>query len=190
MSHFYQRLADVFATEDEPKVAARRTIEVLLEPSPEVLEVGVEPQQWRAAIEALLASIDAADDVERATEVAVWRQRWPATRRELDALGCRSWQLDSNGHRWRIEGPGVDADLDIGTGEILGLEGDLFGGKAPFDELVEAVDRRVRQKHRAEAEKARRRELRKTHNWDNHRKRWAPKSGAGALLKGGADAGH
>lgn len=175
MSGVYDQLVEIFETEGEPRVMARLVLQVLREPRPEVISAGIQPDHWGAAFDAMLISVNAAD----AAEIADRQQRWPRMRGEIEELGCRVWQLANDENRWKIEGPSIDVEVDLHSGEIEGLD---YGPNVNFDDLVRDIRRMIQSKERDLAEKTRRRELRKTHDWDNKLKGWVPKSGDGPLI--------
>jgi hypothetical protein len=89
----YDRLTDVLdeAIDEGSKArkAAFQVLEALREPDPMVLQAGVEPGLWTAAIDALPKVAAEVDAAELAPILAEREAFWPAFRRDLEALGCR-----------------------------------------------------------------------------------------------------
>jgi hypothetical protein len=186
MSTVYALLAEVFGREEEPPAAARAALEVIREPGEEVLQAGIAAAQWTAAVDAMLLAADAADMAEYLAAAEKRKEQWPFVRRRLTELECQLWQSEGNGSRWRIEGLSVDVEIDLHTGELTGLDGDLIMSEPvvvangfyqvewTLDEMVAAIARRIRNKRQAEVDKARRAKMRKDHDWISG-KGWVPK---------------
>ena len=181
----YERLKAMLEDDDEPDQAARRVLEALREPTPEVLQSGLHPRAWRAAVEAMLAVADAADSAQAEADAESRRQRWPLMRRQLEKAGCRVWRVQGEQDVWQIAGLSVEAEVDLATGEVTGLEGGIDPRSAPFDQLVELITWEIEHKEHALADKARKAKLREGHDWDNKRKGWFPRSGDGPIIPGG-----
>lgn len=184
MDELYHRLAEVYDWGEEPRVVARVALKALREPTGEVLQAGIPAELWRSAIDAMLKAVDAADAAEHLVEAEVRRSEWLAMRSKLEALGCRLWRCGDDEDRWRIEGSGFDTELDLATGRITDSDGDDRDPSWTFEGLVETIRSEIRDRRRKEADKARRRDMRKEHNWVNGRG-WVPKSGIGPIIPGG-----
>jgi hypothetical protein len=183
----YEQLANVLGTADEPHEEARAALEALREPTSEVLAAGIRAEQWRAAIDAMLANADAIDAKHAEEAAGLRRSMWPDMLRELEALGCRLWHPTDDSDAWRIEGPGVNIDLNLATGEIDD-EG-LYYVDDPFAQLVKHVGKRLEARRLRDATEARKEQLRRDHTWSNKLKGWVPKSGQGPIIRGGGAAG-
>ena len=121
MLSVYERLAAAFDPDELPHISARRSLEVLLTPDEAIRDSGIQESVWRKAVEALLASADALDRQVAEAEAGERRKAWSQMRPVLELSGCHLRQLGNDGDRWRIEGPGVDLEVDLATGEIEGL---------------------------------------------------------------------
>jgi hypothetical protein len=132
----------------------------------------------------MLNAVNAADAAEHLAEAEVRRSEWLAMRPKLEALGCRLWRCGDDEDCWRIEGPGFDIELDLATGRITDSDGDDRDPSWAFEELGETISSEIHHRRRKEADKARRREMQKSHDWVNGRG-WVPKSGSGPIIRGG-----
>jgi hypothetical protein len=173
----YDRLTDVLADAiDEgwsARQAAFRALAALREPDPTVLQRGVQSQQWTAAVDALLKAAAEVDAAELAPVLAERQAAWPAFRRELEALGCHFKNSDVDGQAWEIEGPGARVELNLATGNLVRDDG-MPEQFSTFDHLARHVKRRIADKQQRDSDNARRKELRKSHTWNNGLKAWVP----------------
>lgn len=179
----YQRLADIFGEAEDAHEGARAALMAMRDAGTEVAAAGIDADRWRAAIEQLLASADAADAVRAEESVARQRTRWSKIRRQLEQLGCRVWQSAENKNLWYVEAPGIELEVDLDTGDVENLWiGPL---KDPIGELPRLVQSELEHRRVRLAAEARRDALRKTHTWSNNQKAWLPKDGNGPPIKGG-----
>lgn len=185
MAQVYQRLIEAYEQEETPRAAARAALAALRHPSTEVLAAGITAVHWRTAIEGLLKAADAADAAQAQREAEERKRQWLKVRTELGRLGCEFWRFQGADDRWAVEGPGVNIEIDMVSGEISGLDAD-FHERADwtFEELLREIGWRVRTKRAEEAAEARRRDLRETHTWVNG-KGWVPNDGNGPIIPGG-----
>lgn len=115
----FERLAGVLEYADEPRDAARAVLEAFLEPPPEALLVGISPNAWRSAFEAMLASADEFESRRVAQKTPEhWAAIWPEVYRELYDLGCELIQSHKHPECWTVTAPGVDVKLDLAEVQI------------------------------------------------------------------------
>jgi hypothetical protein len=187
MIGMYDRLAQALEGEDEAGEAARAVLIAMRQAGSEVLQAGIDAAQWTAAIDGLLRAADAADQASRMKEVQARKKQWPSVRRHLEKLGCQVWQLTSNIDRWRIEGPGVDVEVDLVSGKLAGLEEGPYDAHWTTEDLQKMLETTIRSRMADEAAEARKRKLRDEHSWVNG-KGWVPKSGDGPIIRAGGSA--
>lgn len=182
----YERLAKVLDLGDESHTAAREVLEALRDPTSEVIAAGISADRWRAAVDGMLASADAADQAQAGAAASKRKALWPAIRRDLEGLGCLVRRSSDAEHVWEIEARGVYVEADLSTGEIEGLC--LLGVDDAFARLAELIGKELEERRLRVAEEARREQLRRTHTWVNKKKAWVPNSGEGPLIRGGGTA--
>lgn len=153
---------------DEPEVAAREILTALRALPTEAVGTGISAEQWIGAADAMLRAADDVDLNSRLAEATQRKAAWPPVQAQLESLGCRLWMLSERDSRWRIEGPGVDAEIDLHTGELNGLDGAVvmrephvsadgfFQVEWTMEQLVSAVSSRIAARHKRDADKARR----------------------------------
>lgn len=101
-------------------------------------------------------------------------------RAAFERLGCA---ITGEGDCWTVEGRFVDLQINVANGQVLGMSG-WFGNDVDlFNRAVEAAEQATASGTHAHAEEERKRELRKTHRWDNRLKAWAPISGVGPVIR-------
>lgn len=177
----YERLAEAYDWEAEPKEAARAALASLREPTREVSSAGIASDQWQAAIDAMLAAIDADDAAELAAHAEDRVARWPPVQAKLEQLGGAVWQSEQDPRGWRVEVGNLEVSLDLGTGEVL-VDGEPPDFDWSLENMPANVERYLREREQRKANEARKRELRKTHRWVNGRG-WVPKSGEGPVIR-------
>lgn len=164
----FQTIIDILEYQDEPQAAARAVIEALRTPPEEAIAGGVEMGSWMRAFDAMLMVADETASRARIAAAISRIERWPAVIGELEELGCRLLQFRTSEHRWRIEGEGVDAEIDLTTGELTGLDGDVVmtppeisaDGSCEvtwtMEDLVDGIASCIQRRRKAVADKARR----------------------------------
>ena len=172
MGELYSLIAEAIGEEDDPRVATKRVFEVLRDEAHNLPVAGVTSNQVSAVCNALLQTIEASDLVDAEAEARVRIGEWPAFKAEIEALGCDVTLLDAATSLWEISGPGTQVELNLGSGAIGGFcETEHL---ASLGQLAKSIRSEVERKAKHQADEARKREKRLTHQWDNKRKSWVP----------------
>jgi hypothetical protein len=183
MSAYQSMIAVLADVAEEPEASAIEILETLRTMPDEVAQAGVDPGQWKKACEAMIAIASKADNARRAREAEVRREDWPEMRKQLERFGCEVTNRD--GEAWRVIGTGVSIDIDLRTGDVQHLDGELGEQLPEFERIADHIVWSVASRQADIADLARRTERRKTHRWDNKKKVWLPHSGVGPVIKGG-----
>jgi hypothetical protein len=168
---------------EEPEVSAMDILTALRTIPDEVAQAGVAPKQWEAACEAMIAIAYEAAQARQDREAERHRQAWPEMAAALERAGCSVTRRI--GATWRVMGTGIAIDIDLDKGAVEYSEGEGGEQLPEFEDIVEHIIRAVRSRETKLADLARRMERRKTHQWDNKKKVWLPRSGVGAIIRAG-----
>lgn len=160
---------------------ARRVLKALRSPPPEVALAGVPEELWTTAIEAMIAAADTVDAAAARKDYAEAQQLWSVWRRALTATEAVLSEIEPDVWQASIARRGVVLTINLRTQTADGRE---FGGRHILLEAFDPwkiVQDAVASRDAAEAEAARLRDIRSTHQWS--RRRWVPKSGIGPALR-------
>lgn len=183
MSAYQSILAVLADVSEEPEATAIAILTALRSIPDEVNQAGVDSGQWKQACEAMIATANEADNIRLSREANVRRQAWPEMRRRLEKSGCEVTHRDVT--TWRVAGTGVSIDIDLGTGDIEHSNGELGEQLPEFEDIADHIVRTVVRRQAHKADLAQRRERRKSHQFDNRKKVWLPRSGIGPVIPQG-----
>lgn len=168
---------------EEPRTTTLEILGILRAAPPEVLATGMNAEQWAAACDAMIKVANDAVDKECSAEAAARRKDWAAMKPRLEKGGCHVTQQTDD--VWRVEGPGVQIDVNLRSGQVDHAADDMGEQLPRFDRIEGFILHSVAHRIATKKDLARRAELGKTHRWDNSKKVWLLRNGLGPVIKGG-----